>query len=136
MGKRIYNGHFKDEETAARARDTLARKLIENGEKGHKLNFPNDETEVHAKTNSSKYVGVSYAKRESKWQAKRWNKNENRSIHNGYYDSEEAAAYASDTVARKIMENGSILLKLNFPDEIEQNKKRKRSEDSENLQNN
>merc|ERR1712058_198556 len=44
--KPVYNGTYKDEETAARASDTLARKLIANSEKGHKLNFPDDGTEV------------------------------------------------------------------------------------------
>jgi hypothetical protein len=37
----------RDEETAAHASDTLARKLTENGEKGHRLNFPDDYTEVY-----------------------------------------------------------------------------------------
>jgi hypothetical protein len=40
--------YFKDEETAAHATDTLARKLMANGEKNHKLNFPDDNTEVYA----------------------------------------------------------------------------------------
>ena len=44
--KDLYNGSYDNEETAARASDTLARKLMTNGEKGHKLNFPNDGTEV------------------------------------------------------------------------------------------
>ena len=44
--KAAYNGYYKNEETAAHASDTLVRKLIENGEKDHKLNFPNDHTEV------------------------------------------------------------------------------------------
>ena len=42
----LYNGKYKNEETAAHASDTLARNLIANGEKGHKLNFPDDHTEV------------------------------------------------------------------------------------------
>merc|ERR1712098_654691 len=46
-GKTVCNGYHKHEETAAHASDTLARKLIANGEKGHKLNFP-DDTEVWA----------------------------------------------------------------------------------------
>ena len=44
--RNIYNGTYKDEETAAHASDTLARKLMANGEKGHKLNFPDNHTEV------------------------------------------------------------------------------------------
>merc|ERR1712098_934590 len=43
--KMIYNGSsYKDEETAARASDILARKLMENGEQNHKLNFPESQT--------------------------------------------------------------------------------------------
>ena len=44
--KSIYNGSYDNEETAALASDTLARKLMANGEQGHKLNFPYDVTEV------------------------------------------------------------------------------------------
>merc|ERR1712058_148660 len=40
--KNVFNGTYKDEETAAHASDTLARKLMVNGEKGHKLNVPDD----------------------------------------------------------------------------------------------
>ena len=42
----VHNGTYENEETAAHASDTLARKLLEHGEQGHQLNFPNDETEV------------------------------------------------------------------------------------------
>ena len=42
-----YSGPYKNEETAAHASDTLARKLMTNGEYGHKLNFPDDYTEVY-----------------------------------------------------------------------------------------
>ena len=42
----LYNGYYDNEERAARASDTLARKLNANGEQGHKLNFPDNETEV------------------------------------------------------------------------------------------
>merc|ERR1712098_876718 len=44
--KDLYNGSYDNEKTAARASVTLAKKLIINGEEGHKLNFPDDETEV------------------------------------------------------------------------------------------
>ena len=40
--KNFSNGSYDNKETAAHASDTLARKLIANGEKGHKLNFPDD----------------------------------------------------------------------------------------------
>jgi hypothetical protein len=61
--KTLYNGYYDDEETAAHASDTLARKLMENGEQNHMLNFPEDYTEVHGennKTTTSKYIGVSF----------------------------------------------------------------------------
>merc|ERR1712098_745105 len=45
--KWFYNGHYDDEETAAHASDTLARKLMKNGERNHILNFPEDDTEVY-----------------------------------------------------------------------------------------
>ena len=42
----IHYGTYDNEETAARASDTLARKLLTNGEQAHKLNFPDDDTDV------------------------------------------------------------------------------------------
>ena len=54
--KTFHNGYYKDEETAAHASDTLARKLIENGEKDHKLNFPDDHTEVYAEVTGNDFV--------------------------------------------------------------------------------
>ena len=45
--KNVYNGSYKDEETAAHASDNLARKLNTNGEKRQKLNFTHDHTEVY-----------------------------------------------------------------------------------------
>ena len=45
--KTLYNGCYDDEETAARASDTLARKLMKNGEQTLKLNFPEDDTDVY-----------------------------------------------------------------------------------------
>ena len=42
----LRNGCYDNEDTAARASDTLARKLMANGEQGHKLNFPDDDTDV------------------------------------------------------------------------------------------
>jgi len=108
-----------NEETAVRASDTLARKLKENGEEGHKINFPDDCTEVHREKTiaSSKYIGVCYHKNNSKWGARRWSKHENKQINNGYYKIEETAAHASDTLARKLIENGERDHKLNFPDD-------------------
>ena len=42
-----YSGPYTNEETAAQSSDTLARKLTANGEHGHRLNFPEDYTEVY-----------------------------------------------------------------------------------------
>merc|ERR1712098_514601 len=43
--KNVSNGTYKNEETAAHASDTLARKLMKNSKQTLKLNFPDDETE-------------------------------------------------------------------------------------------
>jgi len=131
--KILCNGFYDDEETAARASDTLARKLMENGDQKLILNFPDDYREVcPAKKKSSKFTGVSFHKISSKWKVQRWNKNENMSVSNGFYDDEETAARASDTLAKILMKNGKQTLKLNFLDDSAefhpeiQNKKRKR----------
>merc|ERR1712096_220658 len=103
--KNIYNGYYKDEETAAHASDTLARKLMANGEQNHKLNFPDDDTEVNPETKqtSSRYIGVTYIQTQERWQVGRHSKNENKNCYNGYYEDEETAAHASDTLARKLI---------------------------------
>ena len=44
--KTVSNGNYKYEDAAAHASDTLARKLMENGEQNHILNFPEDDTKV------------------------------------------------------------------------------------------
>merc|ERR1712098_987535 len=97
----------------------MGRKLMANGEQKLKLNFPDDETEVYPekKQTSSKYIGVSYNEKKSRWIADRWSKNEKKVVHNGYHKDEETAAHASDTLARKFMQNGEQDHKLNFPDD-------------------
>merc|ERR1712098_528633 len=99
MGSRGTNEQYKDEETAAHASDTSARKLIANGEKGHKLNFPDKHTEVQPEEVkfSFNYIGISYNKRDSIWRAERWSKKESKNVYNGTYSDEETAAHASDT---------------------------------------
>jgi hypothetical protein len=42
----LSNGTYRNEEAAAHASDTLARQLIENGEQGHRLNFPDTEVDL------------------------------------------------------------------------------------------
>merc|ERR1712098_928916 len=117
--KMVSNGYYKDEETAALASDNLARTLMENGKQTHKLNFPDEHTEVDSEKReiSSKFIGVAYTKKTQTWGVQRWSKNENKQFFNGYYDDEETAAHASDTLARKLMKGGENNLKLNFPDD-------------------
>jgi len=137
--KLIFNGYsYGTEEESAHASDTLARKFIGNGEQGHKLNFPDDNTELHKRKNSSHYIGVTYYKTNKKWRVQRHSKlNEKIVIHNGYYDTEEEAAHGSDILARRLMKNGEQGHKLNFPDdETKKENKRKRSKNSEILQEN
>merc|ERR1712098_1029367 len=79
----LYNGSHKNEETAAQASDTLARKLMANGEH-HKLNFLDDGTQVFPeKTFSSQYIGVCYDVNKSKWVAQRYSRHEKRLLYNG-----------------------------------------------------
>jgi hypothetical protein len=117
LGKKlIHNGYYKDEDTAAHASDNLARKLMRSGEKKHRLNFPSDDIEaLPEKITSSKFIGVSYNEPKGRWQVYRYSKNGKKMVHNGCYKSEETAAHASDTSARKLMKNGEQQLKLNFP---------------------
>merc|ERR1712058_89691 len=102
--KTVHNGTYKDEQTAAQASDTLARNLMKNGEQNHKLNFSDEDTEVYPDKKTSKYMGVHY--RTSLWWVSRYSKNEKKTLHNGAFKDEETAAHASDTLARKLTENG------------------------------
>merc|ERR1712098_264507 len=113
----VSNGCYDDEETAALASDTLARKLMKNGEQKLTLNFPDENTEVYAEEKSSEFIGVTYHEKNSKWRAQRWSKEKKTMVTNGYFDDEKTAAHASDTLARKFMENGGLKLTLNFPDD-------------------
>merc|ERR1712098_498213 len=118
----------------------------EKGEQNHKLNFPDDDTDVfpeEKKETSSEYIGVSYRKNRSKWFAQRHSKHKNKILTNGCYDNEETAAHASDTLARNLMGKGEQGHKLNFPDDDtdvfpERPTKRKRTnrEDLSHIKNN
>merc|ERR1712098_989151 len=124
----MYNGLFEDEETAARMSDTLARNLIANGEHEHKLNFPENDSEMYQEgvllKKASKYYGVCVC--QDKWQAKRWSKDEKKMVTNGIYKNEKTAACWSDILAKSLMKNGEKDHKLNFPDDTErQTDKRK-----------
>jgi len=142
--KRLYNGSYENEEAAAHASDTLARKLIANGEHGHKLNFPDDATEVFPeRVISSQFVGLTYNANKSKWRVQRRSKLEKKDVYNGSYENEETAAHASDTLARKLIANGEQGHKLNFPDdktdvfpELQRKRKRRGHEDLSNSKNN
>jgi hypothetical protein len=141
--KLIYNGTtYKDEEKAAFASDTLARKLISNGEDYHKLNFPDENIEVTPEKKMG-YIGVYYSNNRSKWGAQRRSKKENKVVYNGTtYNNREAAALASDILAEKLIENGEKCHKLNFPDdhtevvskEMKYQRKRKRRTNWKNFQ--
>merc|ERR1712098_559561 len=122
-------GSHIDEETAAFASDTLARTFMANGEKGHKLNFPNDDIEMYSEyVTSSRFIGVTYNKVQSKWRVQRRSNSkvsEKDILYNGSYSDEETAAHASDTLARDLIARGGKYLKLNFPhDETEVQGKR------------
>merc|ERR1712058_57418 len=131
--RHVFNGYYKDEEAAAHASDTLARELIANGEKGHNLNFPDDDTEVYAKEKTSTdYIGITYESRTSKWRVQRWSKNEKAMFSNGCYKDENTAAHASDTLGRKLIANGEKGHKINFPnlnakEAIYQNKRKRKN---------
>merc|ERR1712098_942322 len=94
----------------------MARKFMANGKQKLKLNFPDDETEMctEKKGKTSKYIGVSYDEKSSKWAVTRWSKNASKTVHNGFHKNEETAANASDTLARKLTANGEENHKLNF----------------------
>merc|ERR1712098_112613 len=118
--KMLHNGSYENEETAARASDTLARKLMANGEQAHKLNFPDDDTEVfpeEKKGPHSQFLGVIYDISTTKLRAQRHSRLEEKIIYNGSYENEETAARASDTLARNLMANGEEAHKLNFPND-------------------
>merc|ERR1712098_195096 len=116
--KCIFNGTYKNEEIAAHASDTLARKLMRDGESNHYLNFPDDETEVKSKvkTPTSKYIGVYFKTQYSRWVVQRYSKKEKKYAYFKSYMNEEEAAYASDTLARELMQGGEKGHKLNFTD--------------------
>merc|ERR1712098_264253 len=115
----------------AHASDNLARKLMANGKQNLKLNFPDENAEVlPEKTASSKYFGVSYHEKYKSWIAQRYSKSERKIINNKTYRDEETAARASDILARKLIAIGEQNHKLNFPDDVAEDRheehKRKR----------
>ena len=63
---------------------------------------------------------MSWYKNYSKWRVCRWSKIQDKTVYNGYFDTnqETKAAHASDTLARTLIANGEQHkgLDLNFPD--------------------
>ena len=66
---------------------------------------------------TSKYIGVSYNISKERWTVQRRSKTKKKTVTNGAYKDEEAAAHASDNLAKRLMENGEQNHKLNFPDD-------------------
>jgi hypothetical protein len=143
--KMICTQRYEDKETAAHASDALARELIANGERGHRLNFPNDKEKEELsladgetkRRKVSEYIGVYYNRKHNVWRASRQSKTKRKMVHNGSYRDQETAAQASDALARFLMANGDTNLKMNFREEnIEdhnhQKNKRKRPFEFEN----
>jgi hypothetical protein len=127
-GKQQHLGCFDDEQEAARAVDTAARRL--RGEDAHggrggnknwlRLNFPTEGEVKQAhergallteqdkaaaivaseRQGPSRFVGVSWNKKDRKWMAQL--KHDGKSQYLGYFDDEHAAARAVDTAARRL----------------------------------
>jgi hypothetical protein len=118
-------GHFDDEWEAARAVDTVARRL--RGEDAHggrsgngtwlRLNFPTEGevkraqasallTEKHKaeaaseQQGPSEFIGVSWTKKDRKWEAKITH--DGKQQHLGRFDDEQEAARAVDAAARRL----------------------------------
>jgi hypothetical protein len=90
--KKYHLGYFEDEEDAAKAYDIAARK--HHGEKA-KLNFPaQGESGLRG---SSKYRGVTWCKKSTKWKAQI--KYDGKLRHLGTFEDEENAANAYNLAA-------------------------------------
>eukprot|EP01046_Picozoa_sp_COSAG06_P060180 COSAG06_NODE_12713_length_1339_cov_6.925806_1_plen_403_part_00 len=150
-GKTQFLGHFDDEREAALAVDTAARRL--RGEDAHggrsggqnwwRLNFPTEAEVKRAKDRGalltkekaaaaavsgrqgpSKFVGVSWNKKNCKWKARI--RHDGKDQHLGYFDDDHEAARAVDTAARRLRgedaqggRSGKNWRRLNFPTESE-----------------
>jgi len=155
-GKMQRLGCFDDEREAARAVDTAARRLRGDDAHGRRagngswlrVNFPTEEEVKRAKDRGalltkedkaaaaaavsdqqgpSKFVGVSWNKKDRKWEAKITH--DGKQQHLGRFDDEQEAAQAVDTAARRLRGNdahggraggrGKQWHRLNFPSKRE-----------------
>jgi hypothetical protein len=129
-GKRQHLGSFDDEQEAARAVDTAARRLRSEDAHGGrasktgrrwKLNFPTEEeakraqergalltaddkaaaaAAVSERQGPSEFVGVSWDRRSRKWKAQIRHDGKTQNL--GSFDDEQEAARAADTAARRL----------------------------------
>ena len=127
-GKQQHLGCFDDEQEAARAVDTAARRLrgddAHRGQSGthwHRLNFPTEGEEVKRaqdrgmlteedkvvaiisapeQQRPSEFAGVSWYKRSRKWVARI--RHDGKQQYLGTFDDEHEAARAVDTAARRL----------------------------------
>lgn len=93
----------------------LTECLLRKGANPFRCNAAGNTALDRAKANSQPFVGVSFNKNRSKWDVKRWSKYKRKTVSNGSSNDERAAARASDSLARHLMENGDHGLKFNFP---------------------
>jgi len=107
----------KQKTNVAESDGNCGEKLNENGPGTIFVKIEEDEYAKIKKRETSQYIGVCYVVNTSKYRAYRRSKYERKTVYNGYYDNEELAAHASDTLARKLTANGEQGHKLNFPND-------------------
>jgi hypothetical protein len=117
--RNLHIGRFASEEDAARAYDRAA---VQARGPGAKRNFPGEAIselpvslgEDRKQQKSSRYLGVTWHKGNSSFRVQVKDPQTKRTLHIGYYTSEEDAARAYDCAAVQAQGPGT---KRNFPDE-------------------